>query len=200
MKRIVTLTEDDLTRIVIRIIKEQKIIDYVLNPKLTLDSLVKHNSEVIKNNQKFLNKTYNLKLPVDGKVSEEYTKYLNIHLDRLKVSKNLMEIVGVATNFIPIYETYLDFKSIFNGIVNGDKEQLYGGIAALSSNSVSYKALIDILDYVNDELMGETESNNMAKKRNDVLNMSDYELQLLYKNYGLGGYDKWVKDGRPELK
>jgi hypothetical protein len=207
MKKIITLTESDLTRIVKRIVKEQnekKLIDYVLKPSLTLDkledNLKKENSEVIKSNQRFLNKKYNLNLPVDGKVSEEYTKALNLHLEFLKISRETIKIMGIASNFLPVYETYLDLKTLVNGIISGDNEQLFGGIASLSSASISYKAIVNLLDYFAEKTVGETKANNMANARKDVLNMSDYELELLYKNYGWGGYDKWVKDGKPELK
>jgi hypothetical protein len=207
MKNIIRLTESDLTCIVKRVIKEQdkkKLIDYVLKPSLTLDkledNLTKENSEVIKRNQKFLNKTYNLNLPVDGKVSEEYTKYLNLHLEFLKISKESIRVMGIASKFLPIYETYLDLKTLVNGIITGDDEQLLGGIASLASTSISYKAIVNVFDYFNEKVVGEKKSNDMTKKRKDVLNMSDYELELLYKNYGWGGYDKWVKDGKPELK
>jgi hypothetical protein len=202
MKKIITLTESDLTRIVKRIVKEQnekKLIDYVLKPSLTLDELIKQNTEVIKRNQKFLNKKYGLNLPIDGKISNEYTKHLNRHLELLNISKKDRTLLGSLSNMIPIYETILDIGSIVSGIVNGDKQELLGGIAGLAAEGISYKAVVNLLDYVTEKGMGKKEADTWAKKRKDILDMTDYEREQLFIRYGYGGYDKWVKDGVPDL-
>ena len=199
MKKIIRLTESDLTRIVRRVIKEQSTIDYVLNPSKTIDLMLEKHRELIKKNQEFLNKEYKLKLPVDGKVSDQYTKWMNHHLEILNISKQNRTFLGSLSNMLPVYETYLDFKSIVSGIVNGNKQELLGGITGLSMEGLSYKGFVNLLDYFTEKGLGKKEADKMNKKRKDIINMSDEELKQLFIKYGYGGYDKWVKDGMPDL-
>ena len=106
--------------------------------------------------------------------------------------------LNTASQFLPVYETYLDIKDIAKGIRQNDKEQLNRGVIGLAA-PFSGKAVLNAVDYVSDKLIGVDATNKLAATRNDVLNMSTSDLQKLYIKYGPGGYDKWVADGKPDL-
>lgn len=107
---------------------------------------------------------------------------------------------GIETfsQFLPGYETYLDMKDIYEGVINSDKESLNRGVIGLGF-PLSGKALSAGLDYVTEQFIGKKTADANANKRNEIVNTSTSDLQKIYSKYGPGGYDKWVKDGKPKL-
>jgi len=110
-------------------------------------------------------------------------------------SRNLTD---VASQFLPLYETYLDVKNIFQGAAAGDRELLNSGVVGLVE-PFGGKALSNVIDYATEKGLGKGVANTNAAKRNAILNMTTSDLQKMYTKYGRGGYDKWAKDGFPKL-
>lgn len=105
---------------------------------------------------------------------------------------------GVGSQFIPVYETYLDWKNIASGIKTGNKSDKYAGIIGLAQ-PFSGKALSNTLDYATEKTLGKKTADYNQKKREDIVNMSQHDREKLFLKYGHGGYDAWAKDGFPEL-
>lgn len=106
---------------------------------------------------------------------------------------------GTASQFIPGYETYLDVKDIATGTFKGNKAQRNQGIIGLGQPFAG-KAISGGIDYLTEKFFGKEIADQIADKREGVVNMSDRERMELFKRYGYGGYDKWVKDGKPKLE
>lgn len=102
------------------------------------------------------------------------------------------------SQFVPGYETYLDVKDVTQGAATGDKAQRNQGIIGLAQ-PVAGKAVTNLLDYITEKVLGKDVADELADRRNGIANMSDKERIALFKKYGYGGYEKWVKDGRPPL-
>jgi hypothetical protein len=107
-------------------------------------------------------------------------------------------LAQVAVNFIPGYEQFVDAKDMVVGALSGDKEQMNSGVLGMAA-PLAGKAVLSGVDYVTEKLQGKEIADYNAKKRNDLVNMSDFELMGLFKKYGHGGYDQWVKEGKPSL-
>jgi hypothetical protein len=103
-----------------------------------------------------------------------------------------------ASQFIPYYEDYLDIKDILQGVFTGNKSQMNQGVIGLGQPFAG-KALTSTLDYFTEKNLGKKTADKLSNKREGIVNMSNLERQELFKRYGFGGYDKWVKDGKPEL-
>lgn len=106
--------------------------------------------------------------------------------------------LGTASQFLPGYEGYLDYRDVVEGAATGNKEQLNTGVIGLSS-PVSGKALSGSLDYLTEIFLGKETADKNESKRSGIINLSTADLQKLYAKYGPGGYDKWVSDGMPKL-
>jgi DNA-directed RNA polymerase subunit RPC12/RpoP len=104
-----------------------------------------------------------------------------------------------ASQFIPGYETYLDLRDIVEGAFKGDRAQMNQGVIGLGQ-PFSGKALTNTLDYVTEKLGGKSLADQLSDKRSDIVNMSEREKIELFKRYGMGGYDQWIKAGKPKLK
>jgi len=105
---------------------------------------------------------------------------------------------GTASQFIPGYETYLDGKSIVDGVREGDKAKFNSGIIGIPS-MFSLKAVTNSLDYLTEKFGGKALADTFQQKREGVVNSSPAHLQKLFARYGAGGYDKWVAAGKPDL-
>jgi hypothetical protein len=104
-----------------------------------------------------------------------------------------------ASQFIPVYETYLDIKDMIQGAAKGNKAQMNQGVIGMGQPFAG-KAISGGIDYITEKLLGKEVADEIAAKREDIVNMSDADRIKLFKKYGFGGYDKWVKDGKPRLK
>lgn len=105
---------------------------------------------------------------------------------------------NVASQFIPVYETYLDYKNIASGIKTGNKNDMYNGILGLTS-PIAGKALGSTVDYITEKTLGKKEADYNQKKREDIVNMSQHDREQLFLKYGHKGYDAWAKEGFPKL-
>lgn len=103
-----------------------------------------------------------------------------------------------ASQFLPGYETYLDLKDIVQGGYRGDRAQMNQGAIGLGQPFAG-KAVTGTLDYFTEKLGGKKLADYMGQKRSDIVNMTEREKKELVKKYGAGGYDKWVKAGKPKL-
>lgn len=104
-----------------------------------------------------------------------------------------------ASQFVPGYETYLDIKDIVAGAAKGNKAQMNQGVIGLGQPFAG-KAISGGLDYLTEKLFGKQVADEISTKREGIVNMTDRERQELFKRYGYGGYDKWVKAGKPKLE
>lgn len=149
--------------------------------------------KVILNNKKYLGLS-----PINTQITPEYTKKINVVLDKKNVPQSERILLGSLINLIPVYEEYLDFKSIFQGIVNNDLEQINSGIIGMAQ-PFSGKAITSLLDWFTEKMIGKEQTDNLVTKRQGLINMTNDERQKLFLRYGYGGYDKWVKAGKPKL-
>jgi hypothetical protein len=108
-------------------------------------------------------------------------------------------LLGTLSNFIPYYETYVDAKDVIMGGLTGDRARMNQGILGLGAPFAG-KALTSGLDYVTEKGLGKDVADYNETKRNDITNMSQNDRQKLFEKYGAGGYDKWVKAGKPKLQ
>ena len=124
-----------------------------------------------------------------GGESEDLMQYA---LSRMKMtpSSPTMDQIETVAGFIPGIESAIDLKDMIMGAVTGNYAQMQRGkIGAVAP--LSGKALMGGLD------MASPGSSNAI---NEVLNMSKTDQAKLFKKYGYGGYDQWVKAGRPKLE
>ena len=151
-------------------------------------------NQIILNNKKVLN------MPLNAEITPEYTKKISEQLKKMKgISESDRTLLGTAINFVPIYEKYLDIKSIVTGLLNGDKTEFNTGVIGITDGRIG-KALMNAFDYLSDFIIGVEQTDNNIKKRTELINMTNNERIALFNKYGYGGYDKWVKDGMPPLK
>ena len=108
-------------------------------------------------------------------------------------------LLGTLSNFIPIYETYVDVKDAIMGGLTGDKDRMNQGILGLGAPFAG-KAITSGIDYLTEKFLGKDVADYNETRRNDIVNMSPNDLQKLFQKYGAGGYDKWVKAGKPKLQ
>lgn len=119
-----------------------------------------------------------------------WEKYSNNGKDR-----TLLETV---VNFLPIIEEGVDVKDIVAGAVTGNKEQMNAGMLGMLA-PVAGKAVLSGMDYATEKGLGRETADANAMKRKELVNMTENEKVALFKKYGYGGYDKWVRAGRPNL-
>lgn len=148
--------------------------------------------DVVKRNKKYLG------LAVNSQITPEYTKKMNDALAKKNVDASQRTLLGSLIGLIPVYEQAADFESIVGGILTKNLSELNSGILGLMI-PVSYKAVTGLMDYVGEKISGKENADYTQKKRDDILNMSQHEKESLFKRYGMGGYDKWVKAGKPKL-
>lgn len=155
------------------------------NPKL---------NDVIKWNKRFLGLSSD-----NSQITPEYTKKINDYLAKQNVKPEQRTLMGSLAGLIPVYETALDIETIVDGILTGNSAKLKGGILGLVNPAFSYKAITSLMGYFNEKALGKESADYNEKKMEDVINMSNPERAELFKRYGYGGYDKWVKAGKPKL-
>jgi hypothetical protein len=102
-----------------------------------------------------------------------------------------------ASQFIPIYEQGLDIKDIVQGAITGDTEMRNRGIVGMAA-PVSGKAVMGTLDYLTEKVFGKNQADYNEDKRKSIINSPTFN-RALFEKYGWGGYDKWIKDGKPPL-
>ena len=102
-----------------------------------------------------------------------------------------------ASQFIPVYEQFLDIKDIVQGAFTGDTEMRNRGILGTGA-PVSGKALMGGLDYLTEKTQGKETADYNEEKRKTIVNSPTFN-RALFEKYGWGGYDKWVKAGKPPL-
>jgi hypothetical protein len=195
MKKIIRLTESDLVKIIKRVISEQP------TPPANLPWIdnkgnyknISTKEDVVKANKKYLG------LPADD--ANLTTKYLGEVKQKLKqagIGDSEIELLGNLAGFIPYFETAIDLESIVSGIINNDKEQANSGIVGMVAPFAG-KLVLNLVDYFNEKTFGREKGQEVSGKRKDIINMTDSERIKLYQKYGMGGYDKWVADGKPKL-
>ena len=145
-----------------------------------------------------MNKKY-FGLPATPEITPEYTKKINDELSKKNVSPSNRTLLGSAAGLLPFWGDALDFATLVDGFRTKDLEKIRGGFIALLNPSFSYKAISSFVDYLDEKIANKDVADYWEKKRNEVVNMSSHDREELFKRYGMGGYDKWVKDGRPKL-
>jgi hypothetical protein len=150
-------------------------------------------NDVIKWNKRFLGLTSD-----NSQITPEYTKKVNEYLAKQNVKPQQRTLMGSLLNLVPIYETGLDIESIIDGIVTGNNAKLKGGTLGLLV-PFSYKAITSLMGYFTEKVSGKDVADYNEKKMEEVINMTQREKEELFKRYGYGGYDKWVKAGKPKL-
>jgi hypothetical protein len=140
-----------------------------------------------------------LGLVQNSQITPEYLKKMNEFLAKANVKPEQRTLMGSLVGFVPIYETGLDLESVVDGIVTNNYSKFSSGLIGLASPAFSYKAFTSLVDYFDEKLGGKKAADNMEVKREDIVNMSPRETQELFRRYGYGGYDKWVKAGKPKL-
>ncbi len=149
--------------------------------------------EVVKLNKKFFG------LPVNSQITPEYTKKINELLTKKNVNTSQRTLMGALVNFIPVYETAVDLQTMVDGIITGDKSKFKGGLVALSNPVFSYKAINNLIGWFSEKLLGKEQTDYNEKAFSDLVNMKQQDREKLFKRYGYGGYEKWVKAGKPKL-
>jgi hypothetical protein len=148
---------------------------------------------VIKLNKKFFG------LPVNTQITPEYTKKINDLLIKKNVDTSQRTLLGALVNFIPVYETVVDLQTLVDGIVNADKLKINGGLVGLSNPLFSTKAIINLLSWFTEKILDKGHADYHENATSDIVNMSQQDREKLFKKYGYGGYEKWVKAGKPKL-
>jgi hypothetical protein len=137
-------------------------------------------------------------MPLNTQITPQYTKKVNNFLKKKNVSPEERTFLGATIGLIPIIDEFLDYSSIIKGIIKGDKATLNTGVIGLEQPFAG-KALTNLFDYFSEKTMGKKYTDNNVSKRENIVNMTDNERIKLFQKYGYGGYDKWVKDGKPKL-
>jgi hypothetical protein len=78
-------------------------------------------------------------------------------------------------------------KDFYDLTQSKTKADLYAGIAGVALPGVSGKLLSQTINFP------------VLKPAFDIINLTDNDRIKLYKKYGLGYYDKWVKEGTPKI-
>lgn len=194
MKKVIRLAESDLVRIVKRVMSEQSTPAANL-PWIDKEGKYKNIStkeDIVKANKKYLG------LPEDSNITQDYLVKVKQRLKQAGVGDSEIELLGTLAGFIPYFETAIDLESIVNGIVNNDKEELNTGLVGMVAPFAG-KVVLNLVDYFNEKTFGREKGQNVSDKRKEIVNMTDSERKNLYIKYGMGGYDKWVADGKPPL-
>ena len=109
--------------------------------------------------------------------------------------------LDILPNFVPYLNDAIDIKDIFQGGFTGNTAQMNQGIIGLAAPGLAGKGLGEMVDYFTEKTVSKQFADEWSQKRNDIVNMSDYERRELFKRYGgWGAYDRWVKAGKPKLK
>lgn len=131
-----------------------------------------------------------------GKFITEYP--MNIAQKGKQVQSPPRTLLNTASQFVPGYEQYLDWKSLISGLSTGNKNDMYTGVIGLAA-PFSGKALGNTVDYITEKTLGKDIADQNQKKRESIVNMSQADREKLFLKYGHGGYDAWAKEGYPEL-
>lgn len=166
----------------------------LINTPLMVQNLGKNPlyADIIKRNKKYLN------LAVDLQITPEYVKKINDLLAKKNVDESQRTLMGSLVGLIPVYEQFADFETIIGGILTKSLADVNAGILGLAM-PISYKAVTGLIDYVGEKIAGKESADYNAKMRDEILNMGQHGREELFRRYGYGGYDKWVKAGRPKL-
>ena len=60
-------------------------------------------------------------------------------------------------------------------------------------------AINNLIGWFSEKLVGKEQTDYNEKAFSDLVNMKQQDREKLFKRYGYGGYEKWVKDGKPKL-
>jgi hypothetical protein len=124
----------------------------------------------------------------------------NINRETVRaIPKDERSFLEVLSNFIPGYETYVDARDAVIGGMSGDRARMNQGIIGLGAPFAG-KVVTSGIDYLTEKVLGKDVADYNETKRNDVVNMSQNDSQKLFEKYGPGGYDKWVKAGKPKMQ
>lgn len=193
MKRVIRLTESDLVRIVKKVLSEQPVPANL--PWINKDGEYQNvttKEDIVKTNKKHLG------LPEDEKLTDQYLVKVKQKLKQAGIGDSEIELLGTLAGFIPVFETAIDLQSIVNGIINNDKEEVSAGIVGMVAPFAG-KVVLNLVDYFNDKAFGREEGQKVSDKRKEIINLTDSQRKKLFTKYGMGGYDKWVADGKPSL-
>jgi hypothetical protein len=149
--------------------------------------------DVVKLNKKFFG------LPVNSQITPEYTKKIDDVLTKNNVSASQRTLLGSLSNLIPVWETYLDVRTIVDGIITGNLAKINGGIVGLSSPLFSYKAIGSLMGYFAEKFQGKESADYYENAVDEIVNMGQSNREKLFKKYGYGYYEKWVKAGKPKI-
>jgi hypothetical protein len=125
----------------------------------------------------------------DGGQQEDPMQYALSSM-KMTPSSPTMDQIETVAGFIPGLESVIDFKDMIMGAATGNYAQMQRGKAG-AVMPLSGKALMGSLDIM---------SPGSSNKINDIVNMSKADQAKLFKKYGYGGYDQWVKAGKPKLE
>jgi hypothetical protein len=149
--------------------------------------------DVIKLNKKFFG------LPVNSQITPDYSKKINDLLNKKNVDTSQRTLMGALVNFIPVYETAVDLQTLVDGITTADKSKMYGGLVGLSNPLFSTKAITNLYSWFVEKILDKEQADYYENSLSDIVNMSQDNREKLFKKYGYGGYEKWVKAGKPKL-
>lgn len=194
MKKIIKLTESELVKIIKKVISEQPTPPANL-PWIDKEGKYKNIStkeDIVKANKKYLG------LPENSNITQDYLVKVKQKLKQAGVGDSEIELLGNLAGFIPYFETAIDLESIVSGIINNDKEELNSGLVGMVAPFAG-KVVLNLVDYFNEKTFGREKGKEISNKRKEIVNMTDSEKRKLFNKYGMGGYDKWVADGKPPL-
>jgi hypothetical protein len=140
-----------------------------------------------------------LGLVQNSQITPEYLKKMNEFLGKANIKPEQRTLMGSLVGFLPIYETGLDIETVIDGIVTGNNAKLKGGIIGLTNPAFSYKAITSLMGYLAEKLKGKKAADYYENEVVDIVNMSQGDREKLFKKYGYGYYEKWVKAGKPKI-
>jgi len=140
----------------------------------------------------------------DHDMSKAATEIYNNQFPTDTDKVNDRTFLKTTSSFLPIYETYLDLKDIAQGAYTGNKKQLNQGTIGLFQ-PFSGKAIANTLGYLSEKFVNKDFANKNEQGIEDVMNgvqgmNGEAFTKKLFIKYGYGGYDKWLKDGKPKLQ
>lgn len=149
--------------------------------------------KVIRANKKYFG------LSIDDVISQEYLDKCAKFLRKKGIKNEDITLLGQMIGLVPLLEEIVDYQTIIDGIINGDKQEINTGILGLAS-PLSGKIITSAIDWIGIKLLGNKEGNYLNNARKEIVNMSDKQRQIGFQKYGgWGWYDKWVKAGKPPL-
>lgn len=150
-------------------------------------------NKVIRSNKRYFG------LSIDDVISQEYLDKCAKFLKNKGIKDEDITLLGECIGLIPSLEEIIDYKTIIDGIINGDKQEINTGILGLAS-PLSGKIITSAIDWITTKLLGNQKGNYLINARKEITNMSQTELERGFKKFGgWGWYDRWTKSGKPPL-